>query len=105
MKNIKITINQKEYLLSCDPSEEKKIHYIAENFNNRLNKIKSNNPSFSLDFVMVVAILEIENLLEDAKKQKETSQEKHQLQKENFDSSVKEIISVVKVISNRFNLN
>lgn len=64
MSIVTITLNNKNFQLSCDTGAEEQLKNLGESLNNRMIEIKRANPSASFELLLVMAALSIQDHLE-----------------------------------------
>lgn len=64
MSIVTITLNNKNFQLSCDTGAEEQLRNLGESLNNRMLEIKRANPSASFELLLVMAALSIQDQLE-----------------------------------------
>ena len=101
MGKINILVNNKNYTFMCNDGEEDKIQSAASIFNSKLDKLKASNPHSSLDLLMIITIIEIQNQLSELETLQKLSMNMHKDEGNNLFEQISFGISKIKQLTQK----
>jgi len=67
MSLVTITINNKNFQLSCNEGAEKELYTLTDHLNKKINDIKTASPNASFELILVMTALSLQNDIQEIK--------------------------------------
>ena len=100
MSIVTITLNNKNFKLSCPEDSKEQLVLLSEKLDFELEEIQKNNPSASFELLLVITAL---GLIGDKQfKAKETGGEVLEKANQDFQKQLSSIFSELKILANKF---